>query len=84
MEGWQKGLHLPEKVPPHRLDAERLGTPYQTTNTVHPEALGNSTPEPNIPCTRPARSLGERLDSPEALLESPAHLLLPTLNPSHG
>lgn len=69
MEGWQKGLHLPEKVPPHRLDAERLGTPYQTTNIVHPEALGNSTPEPNIPHTRPARGLGERLNSPEALLE---------------
>lgn len=35
----------------------------------HPEALDNSTPEPNIPHRRPARGLGERLDSPEAPLE---------------
>lgn len=35
----------------------------------HREALGNSTPEPNIPHRRPARGLGERLDPPEAPLE---------------
>lgn len=67
MEGQQKGLHLPGKVAACRLEAERLGTPYDS-QCCHSEALGSSKPEQMCP-GRPDTGPGERLDLAEALLE---------------